>query len=322
MLDAAGFDTIIVETVGAGQSDVEIAKLADTRVVVCPPGLGDDVQAIKAGILEIADVLVVSKGDLPGSRGDRARSAGHAAASPHRRRARAGAQDGGNAREGIAAVIDAVIAHAADAGRGRRFARDRQREPSPWQTKTPTAADIKRLATRDPFVNAVGIRCIDAGPGHATVALDVGDAHINFNGKCHGGAIFTLADTAFGLASNSHGMIAVGIDAHITYHVAAQAGDTLTATRGRSVAHAQDRGLPHRSEARRRGARRRLHRHRLRPRAAERGRARRRLKVSRAWLRADPVVTCTCRTRGPICGRDVRRRPSPSAAAPAGISDR
>ena len=71
---------------------------------------------------------------------------------------------------------------------------------------------------------------VDAGPGHATVALDVGAAHINFNGKCHGGAIFTLADTAFGLASNSHGVIAVGIDAHITYHVAAQAGDTLTAT--------------------------------------------------------------------------------------------
>jgi len=62
------------------------------------------------------------------------------------------------------------------------------------------------------------------------VTLDVGDAHLNFNGRCHGGVIFTLADTAFGLASNSHGMIAVGIDAHITYHVAAELGDTLTAT--------------------------------------------------------------------------------------------
>ena len=61
LLDAAGFDVVIVETVGAGQSDVDIATFADTSVVVCPPGLGDDVQAIKAGILEIADVLVVSK---------------------------------------------------------------------------------------------------------------------------------------------------------------------------------------------------------------------------------------------------------------------
>ena len=65
VLDAAGFELIVVETVGAGQSEVEIAEIADTRVVVCPPGLGDDVQAIKAGILEIADILVVSKADLP-----------------------------------------------------------------------------------------------------------------------------------------------------------------------------------------------------------------------------------------------------------------
>lgn len=65
VLDAAGFDLIIVETVGAGQSEVEIADVADVRVVVCAPGLGDDVQALKAGILEIADILVVSKCDLP-----------------------------------------------------------------------------------------------------------------------------------------------------------------------------------------------------------------------------------------------------------------
>ncbi len=65
VLDAAGKDVIVVETVGAGQSEVEIAGIADTKVVVCAPGLGDDIQAIKAGILEIADVLVVNKADLP-----------------------------------------------------------------------------------------------------------------------------------------------------------------------------------------------------------------------------------------------------------------
>lgn len=65
LLDAAGYDHIIVETVGAGQSEVEVAEIADTRVVVCPPGLGDEVQALKAGILEIADILVVNKADLP-----------------------------------------------------------------------------------------------------------------------------------------------------------------------------------------------------------------------------------------------------------------
>jgi LAO/AO transport system kinase len=66
-LDAAGFDIIMIETVGAGQSEIEIARLAQTVLVVEAPGLGDDVQAIKAGILEIADVLVVNKADRPGA---------------------------------------------------------------------------------------------------------------------------------------------------------------------------------------------------------------------------------------------------------------
>ena len=65
LFDAAGVDVVIVETVGSGQSEVEIARYADTPLVVCPPGLGDDVQAIKAGILEIADAFVVTKADLP-----------------------------------------------------------------------------------------------------------------------------------------------------------------------------------------------------------------------------------------------------------------
>ncbi len=67
LLDAAGFDTILIETVGVGQDEVDIAGVADVTVVVLVPGLGDDVQAIKAGIIEIADVLVVNKADLPGA---------------------------------------------------------------------------------------------------------------------------------------------------------------------------------------------------------------------------------------------------------------
>lgn len=66
VFDAAGFDLIIIETVGAGQSEVEIARLAHTTIVVEAPGLGDEIQAIKAGILEIADVLVINKSDRPG----------------------------------------------------------------------------------------------------------------------------------------------------------------------------------------------------------------------------------------------------------------
>jgi len=66
VFDAAGYDIIIIETVGAGQSEVDIARLAHTTIVVEAPGLGDEIQAIKAGILEIADVLVVNKADRPG----------------------------------------------------------------------------------------------------------------------------------------------------------------------------------------------------------------------------------------------------------------
>jgi LAO/AO transport system kinase len=66
-LDAAGFDTIFIETVGAGQAEVEIVRAAQTVVVVAVPGMGDDIQAIKAGILEIADIFVVNKADRPGA---------------------------------------------------------------------------------------------------------------------------------------------------------------------------------------------------------------------------------------------------------------
>ena len=65
VFDAAGYDLVIVETVGAGQGEVDIVRLAHTTIVVEAPGLGDDIQAIKAGILEIADILVVNKADLP-----------------------------------------------------------------------------------------------------------------------------------------------------------------------------------------------------------------------------------------------------------------
>src|SRR5215472_4189647 len=65
ILDVAGFGTVIVETVGVGQDEVEIARASHTTVVVSAPGLGDEIQAIKAGILEIADIHVVSKCDRP-----------------------------------------------------------------------------------------------------------------------------------------------------------------------------------------------------------------------------------------------------------------
>jgi LAO/AO transport system kinase len=67
VLDAAGFDLVFVETVGTGQSEVEVAAAADTTVVLEAPEMGDEVQAIKAGLLEVADLVVVNKGDRPGA---------------------------------------------------------------------------------------------------------------------------------------------------------------------------------------------------------------------------------------------------------------
>jgi LAO/AO transport system ATPase len=121
VLDTAGFDPIVVETVGTGQSEVEIAELADTRIVVCAPGLGDDVQAIKAGVLEIADLLVVNRGDSPLAPDTeralremlRLRRRGPWKVEVVRTTATTG--------EGVAALADAIRSHAEFAGRGRRL---------------------------------------------------------------------------------------------------------------------------------------------------------------------------------------------------------
>ncbi len=67
VLDAAGFDVVLIETVGVGQSEVDVVKLADTTVVLLAPGMGDGIQAAKAGVLEIADVFVVNKADRDGA---------------------------------------------------------------------------------------------------------------------------------------------------------------------------------------------------------------------------------------------------------------
>lgn len=65
--DAAGYDFILLETVGTGQNEIDVAEVADIRIVISAPGLGDEIQAMKSGLLEIADILVVNKGDRPGA---------------------------------------------------------------------------------------------------------------------------------------------------------------------------------------------------------------------------------------------------------------
>jgi LAO/AO transport system kinase len=125
VLDALGTALVIVETVGVGQEEVDVVRVADTVCLVTVPGLGDDIQAIKAGVLEIADVLVVNKADLPGAdqaardlaqmlslgpSGRPQRAAGASEAKPWKPPIiRTSAQDGG----GIDALAQAIDTHAA-----------------------------------------------------------------------------------------------------------------------------------------------------------------------------------------------------------------
>ena len=95
---------------------------------------------------------------------------------------------------------------------------------------TGMSESMKRLVARDPYPVSLGIECLDGAPGRAVVRMQVSERHLNLNGSCHGGAIFSLADTAFGLASNAYGVAVAGIDVHITYIAAAKLGDVLTAT--------------------------------------------------------------------------------------------
>lgn len=233
--DAAGFDRVIVETVGAGQSETAIAALADTRIVVCPPGLGDDVQAIKAGILEIADLLVVSKGDLPLAE-ETARDMREMLTL---RKATVGDAwtpkvlvVSGTESKGVAELMSAIEAHAAQSGTGRRLDVAQVLRPSDNAQATDAKdwlAHLSSLAQRDGLCATLGISVTEGGPGRAVVRMTVDARHLNFNGGCHGGTIFSLADSAFGLASNSHGALAMGIDAHVTYQVGIRAGENLVA---------------------------------------------------------------------------------------------
>jgi acyl-CoA thioesterase len=94
----------------------------------------------------------------------------------------------------------------------------------------PVAADVAALARRDTFARDLGIDVIEAAPGRAVTRVRVEARHVNFNGVCHGGLTFTLADAAFGYACNSHGVMSAGIDVHMMYNTAARVGDILTAT--------------------------------------------------------------------------------------------
>jgi LAO/AO transport system kinase len=116
-LDAAGYDPVLIETVGAGQSEVEVARLAETTVVVEVPEMGDEVQAIKAGLLEVADLIAVNKGDRPGA--DRAarqlRAMLSSAGGRVERKPPPVMVTTATTGEGVAALADAIDAHRSQA---------------------------------------------------------------------------------------------------------------------------------------------------------------------------------------------------------------
>lgn len=116
-LDAAGYDPILIETVGAGQSEVEVARLAETTVVVEAPEMGDEVQAIKAGLLEVADIIAVNKGDRPGA--DRAarqlRAMLSTAGGRLKRKPPRVLVTTATTADGVVALVDAVEAHRSSA---------------------------------------------------------------------------------------------------------------------------------------------------------------------------------------------------------------
>ncbi|HEU0236657.1 MAG TPA: methylmalonyl Co-A mutase-associated GTPase MeaB, partial [Candidatus Limnocylindrales bacterium] len=136
VLDAAGFDLVLLETVGTGQSEVEVAAAADTTVVLEAPEMGDEVQAIKAGLLEVADIVVVNKGDKPGAQRTAAQLRAMLVAVP-RAGARGAADDGGGPRpkqpevlvttastgDGVPDLLAALDRHRDAAGGDRERAR-------------------------------------------------------------------------------------------------------------------------------------------------------------------------------------------------------
>jgi LAO/AO transport system kinase len=112
-LDAAGRDAILIETVGTGQTDIDVAEVADVRIVVTAPGLGDDIQAMKSGLLEIADILVVNKGDRDGAEHTVQHLRGALSLKPDARAMVPVLKVTATTGEGVTALADAIEAAAA-----------------------------------------------------------------------------------------------------------------------------------------------------------------------------------------------------------------
>jgi LAO/AO transport system ATPase len=202
VFDAVGYDVVIVETVGAGQSEVEIRHFADSNIVVCPPGLGDDVQAIKAGIIEIADLLVVNKADLPLAERT---VLDLTTATQLRRRAdwkvrvlKTVATSG----EGVAALVDAIAEHGAATGIGKRLKKAPAMPPpkGPQVTDDELFAQLARWRAEGRGVAlATVVRTWGSSPRPegSHLAAEAGGAFVgSVSGGCIEGAVISEAQAA------------------------------------------------------------------------------------------------------------------------------
>ena len=171
VFDAAGFDVVLIETVGVGQSEVEIAAAADTTVVLVAPGMGDGIQAAKAGILEIGDVFVVNKADREGAQ---------TTARDLRQMIALAADGGGDAweplvavsvastGEGVGDVVAAIDAHyywARDHGELDRRRIKRARE----EIMSDLMGMVRAIANREPSAGEMDQAATSVAQGHLTV---------------------------------------------------------------------------------------------------------------------------------------------------------
>ena len=166
LLGALSYDLIVLETVGVGQSEIEIAAIADPTVVVLNPGAGDAVQAAKAGLLEVADIVVVNKADREGA---------DQTVRDLRAETRAPILKLTAARgDGIPELVEAIEAHHRADSPERRKARARAQILSLAQTRLRSHADLDRLAESvadgrsDPYAAAEQLFAIPVEPGPAT----------------------------------------------------------------------------------------------------------------------------------------------------------
>ena len=168
LLGAFGFDQVILETVGVGQSELEVAAVADTTVVVLTPNLGDGVQMIKAGILEIADIFVVNKADLDG----------HVRVMTELRSMLSLALKGNwkprilatvaAKQEGIEELWEAVLAHRhhlETSGRGQELAQQRLRDETAEVAAEIARQRVRQALAQDPALTA---RLLDEGTPYST----------------------------------------------------------------------------------------------------------------------------------------------------------